>query len=103
MYRASLSEMVVPYGDTSAGQYFKNAFDSGEVGLGRLTNSLEAGCDCLGEITYLDGIINTETGGSRVLSNAICIHEEDFNLLWKHTDHHNDGHTEVPPTASVNM
>ena len=95
MYRASLSEMVVPYGDTSAGQYFKNAFDSGEVGLGRLTNSLQAGCDCLGEITYLDGMISTETGGSRLLSNAICIHEEDFNLLWKHTDHHNDGHAEV--------
>ena len=62
MYRAALSEMVVPYGDTSAGQYFKNAFDSGEVGLGRLSNSLELGCDCLGEITYLDGIIQRRGG-----------------------------------------
>jgi len=95
MYRASLSEMVVPYGDTSAGQYFKNAFDSGEVGLGRLSNALELGCDCLGEIRYLDGVITTDTGNARVLPNAICIHEEDANLLWKHTDHHNDGHVEV--------
>lgn len=95
MYRAALSEMVVPYGDASAGQYWKNAFDSGEVGLGRLSNSLELGCDCLGEITYLDGVVNDEVGGSRVLPNAVCIHEEDFNLLWKHTDGHNDGHVEV--------
>ena len=95
MYRAALSEMVVPYGDTSAGQYWKNAFDSGEVGLGRLSNSLELGCDCLGEITYLDGIVTDEVGGSRVLSNAVCIHEEDANLLWKHTDSNNDMHVEV--------
>ena len=95
MYRAALSEMVVPYGDTSVGQYWKNAFDSGEIGLGRFSNSLELGCDCLGEITYLDGVVNNEVGGSRVLSNAVCIHEEDFNLLWKHTDRHNDMHAEV--------
>ena len=87
-YRMGLSEMVVPYGETSAGQYFKNAFDSGELGLGRLTNALTLGCDCLGEIVYMDGVVVTDDGASRVLPNAICIHEEDVNLLWKHTDGH---------------
>ena len=87
-YRMGLSEMVVPYGDTSPGQYFKNAFDSGELGLGRLTNALTLGCDCLGEIVYMDGVVVTDDGRSRVLPNAICIHEEDFNILWKHTDGH---------------
>ena len=85
-YRASMAEMVVPYGDPSVGHYFKNAFDSGECGLGRLTNSLELGCDCLGEIAYLDAALTDERGGARTIKNAICIHEEDVGLLWKHTD-----------------
>ncbi|MXX80960.1 MAG: primary-amine oxidase [Chloroflexi bacterium] len=89
-YRASLAEMVVPYGDASVGHYFKNAFDSGECGIGRLVNSLELGCDCLGEITYLDGVVTDERGGARTIENAICIHEEDVGLLWKHTYRHPD-------------
>ena len=85
-YRASMAEMVVPYGDPAPTQYFKNAFDSGEVGgLGRLTNSLELGCDCLGEIVYMDGHVTNEFGGSRTIKNAVCIHEEDFGINWKHT------------------
>lgn len=85
-YRASMAEMVVPYGDPSITQSFKNAFDSGEVGgLGRLTNSLELGCDCLGEIVYMDGQVTDEVGGARAIKNAVCIHEEDFGVLWKHT------------------
>lgn len=85
-YRASMAEMVVPYGDPSLGTSFKNAFDSGEVGgLGRLTNSLELGCDCLGEIVYMDGHVTDEAGAARTINNAICIHEEDFGILWKHT------------------
>ena len=47
---ASLSEMVVPYGDTAPQQRRKNAFDVGEYGVGYCTNSLELGCDCLGHI-----------------------------------------------------
>src|SRR5262249_39711421 len=50
LYRASLSEMVVPYGDPSPTHYFKNAFDAGENGVGVSTSSLRLGCDCLGEI-----------------------------------------------------
>ena len=34
IYRGSLSEMVVPYGDPSAGWFFRNSFDAGELGLG---------------------------------------------------------------------
>ena len=32
----------------------RNAFDIGEFGIGILANSLELGCDCLGEIRYFD-------------------------------------------------
>ena len=51
---------------------------------------MELGCDCLGEIVYLDGVVTDERGGARTIENAICIHEEDAGLLWKHTYRHND-------------
>ena len=86
LYRASVSEMVVPYGDPGPVHGWKNAFDAGEWGLGRMANSLELGCDCLGEIHYLDGLLCNEQGTPYVVRNAICIHEEDYGILWKHFD-----------------
>src|SRR5205814_2730401 len=86
LYRASLSEMVVPYGDPAATQKRKNAFDSGEYGMGQCANSLELGCDCLGHIKYFDGVITNSRGELQIIKNAICMHEEDFGILWKHTD-----------------
>jgi len=86
LYRAGLSEMVVPYGDPAEQQARKNAFDCGEYGIGCCTNSLEFGCDCLGCIKYFDGNICTSRGELLVIKNAICLHEEDAGILWKHTD-----------------
>ena len=86
LYRASLSEMVVPYGDPSETFYWRNAFDAGEYGIGRNTGSLELGCDCLGEIHYFDALIADDHGEPGKISNAICMHEEDFSILWKHWD-----------------
>src|SRR4029450_12711711 len=51
-----------------------------------LANSLVNGCDCLGEISYLDAVVNDSRGGAVTLQNAICIHEEDYGILWKHFD-----------------
>ena len=70
---------------------WKNAFDVGEWGLGRMANSLTLGCDCLGEITYLDAVFASEHGKPYVVENAVCIHEEDYGILWKHNDM-NTGH-----------
>ena len=53
-YRMSLAEMVVPYRDPSFDHYRRTAYDIGEWGLGYMTTSLELGCDCLGEIVYVD-------------------------------------------------
>lgn len=86
LYRGALSEMVVPYGDPSPSQNRKNAFDSGEYGIGQLANSLELGCDCVGYIQYLDAAMTNSKGEVAVIKNAICIHEEDYGILWKHTD-----------------
>ncbi len=86
LHRASVTEMVVPYGEPGPMHGWKNAFDAGEWGLGRMANSLVLGCDCLGEVTYLDAVCCNEKGKVFVLRNAICIHEEDYGILWKHVD-----------------
>ena len=85
IYRASIPEMVVPYGDPRF-RYWQAYFDTGEYLVGKWVNSLELGCDCLGEIAYLDATVTDDTGAPRVVGNAICVHEEDFGILWKHTD-----------------
>ncbi|MEI7687703.1 MAG: primary-amine oxidase, partial [Planctomycetota bacterium] len=86
LYRASLDEMVVPYGDPGPTQRRKNAFDVGEYGMGMCANSLELGCDCLGLIRYFDAAMCTSRGEPLKIKNAICMHEEDYGILWKHTD-----------------
>ena len=86
-HRMSFAEMVVPYRDPSIDHYRRTAFDIGEWGLGFMTQSLELGCDCLGDITYIDAVLHDTTGEPRVIKNAICIHEEDNAVLWKHVDH----------------
>ncbi len=78
--------MVVPYGDPAPYRSWQNYFDTGEYLVGRDANSLELGCDCLGEITYLSPVVADDFGNPREIAQGICIHEEDFGLLWKHTD-----------------
>ena len=84
--RASLAELVVPYGDPEEKNFRKNAFDVGEGGIGSLANSLTLGCDCLGQIYYFDATLNNSRGEPVQIPNAVCLHEEDFGILWKHTD-----------------
>jgi primary-amine oxidase len=86
VYRASIAEMVVPYADPSPVRFWQNYFDAGEYLLGAQTNSLELGCDCLGEIRYFDATIADGDGNPHTITNAICMHEEDAGILWKHTD-----------------
>jgi len=85
-HRMSFAEMFVPYRDASPDHYRRTAFDIGEWGLGFMTTSLELGCDCLGEIAYLDAVVHDSFGEPREIRNAICVHEEDSGVLWKHVD-----------------
>jgi primary-amine oxidase len=85
-HRLSFAEMFVPYRDPSPDHYRRTAFDIGEWGLGFMTTSLELGCDCLGEITYLDAVVHDSRGEPRTIAHAICVHEEDNGVLWKHVD-----------------
>ena len=89
IYRASIAEMMVPYGDPAPQRWFQNFFDCGEYLLGGFANSLELGCDCVGDITYLDAVVADNSGHVNTIPQAICIHEEDAGILWKHSDNWN--------------
>jgi primary-amine oxidase len=86
VYRASIAEMVVPYADPSPARFWQNYFDAGEYLLGQQVNPLMLGCDCLGEIRYFDVVLPTEDGEPRKVRGAICMHEEDVGVAWKHSD-----------------
>ena len=94
LFRGSCAEMIVPYGEPDPMHNWRTYFDAGEYGLGACLNSLELGCDCLGEIAYLDAHLADHAGEPQRIANAICLHEEDSGLLWKHTDHAT-GHVEM--------
>jgi primary-amine oxidase len=85
-HRLSFAEMVVPYRDPTGEHERRTAFDIGEWGLGFMTTSLALGCDCLGEIAYLDATVHDSHGEPQTIPNAICIHEDDSAVLWKHVD-----------------
>ncbi|KAF4122237.1 primary-amine oxidase [Geosmithia morbida] len=85
--RISVVEMVVPYGNPDPPHHRKHAFDVGEYGSGLMTNSLKLGCDCKGAIHYMDAIMATSSGDPAIVENAVCIHEEDNGILYKHTDY----------------
>ncbi|PUU83272.1 primary-amine oxidase [Tuber borchii] len=89
-YRMSLAEMVVPYGNPEHPHQRKHAFDLGEYGGGYMTNSLSLGCDCKGSIHYLDANFPNRAGAAVTIKNAVCIHEEDAGILFKHTDYRDD-------------
>ncbi|KAG2429578.1 hypothetical protein HXX76_010813 [Chlamydomonas incerta] len=93
MHRVSLVEMAVPYADPREPYVRKCAFDVGDYGLGYCTFPLTLGCDCLGHIHYFDATLANSKGEPVTIPKAICMHEEDTGLLYKHVDYRT-GHAE---------
>lgn len=94
-HRISLSEMIVPYGSPDFPHQRKHALDIGEYGAGNCTNPLSLGCDCKGVIHYMDAHFPNKAGDAVTVKNAVCIHEEDDGLLFKHSDFRDDFQTTV--------
>ena len=88
LHRAALSDMVVPYGDTDPMHRWKHVLDAGEASIGNCVNSLMLGCDCVGHVHYLDHAAVKPDGAARLVERAVCVHEEDYGVLWKHHDGH---------------
>jgi primary-amine oxidase len=86
LYRASLSEMVVPYGDPSAGWFIRNAFDEGEYGVGMLAMELERN-DVPANATLLPATLVSELGVAQTKDRLVGLFERDGGVLWKHVDY----------------
>lgn len=87
LYRAGLSEMVVPYADPDPTWVFRNAFDIGEYGMGRLANAMELGREVPENAVLLDAAFADDFGEPYVLPGAVAIYERDSDLLWQHYDY----------------
>jgi primary-amine oxidase len=86
LYRASLSEMVVPYGDADPNWAWRSAFDVGEYGIGRLSSPIARNVDAPENAAYLSFPVATDAGEVQTLRDAVAIFERDAGLLWKHYD-----------------
>ena len=84
LYRASLSEMVVPYGDPHPAWFFRNAFDEGEDGIGRFACSLNPGTDAPNNAVFLNAVFLDDKGKPTETPRAVALYERDGGLLWKH-------------------
>ncbi|XVH32873.1 primary-amine oxidase [Haloferacaceae archaeon DSL9] len=84
--RVSAPEVITAYNDPDPDHNWKAPFDCGEYAVGRLANSLTEGCDCLGRMHYWDATVHDWEGNPATIENAICLHEEDHGILWKHYD-----------------
>lgn len=84
LYRASLSEMVVPYGDPSPAWRFRNAFDEGEYSLGNFVHPLDGGADVPAYATFFDAVVADSRGMPVTVPRAIALYERDGGVLWKH-------------------
>jgi primary-amine oxidase len=84
LYRASLSEMVVPYGDPGRAWFFRNTFDAGELGLGILASSLRPGVDCPRNCQVFDADFAGESGEPRHIAGAVGLYERETSIAWKH-------------------
>ena len=86
LYRAALSEMVVPYGDPSEAWRWRSAFDVGEYGVGRMASSLEPKLDVPENAQLLDAVFADDNGVPYMLKRAVAVYERDGGILWKHAE-----------------
>lgn len=84
LYRGSISEMVVPYGDPGGGWFFRNSFDAGELGLGVVASPLRPGVDCPTNCSVYNAVIADTNGEPRVIPRAVALYERDAGIAWKH-------------------
>ncbi|CAN5664507.1 primary-amine oxidase [soil metagenome] len=86
LYRASCSELCVPYADPSAAWSFRDSFDVGELHLGPNTEAQEEGKDAPNNAKFFDAIIADQLGAPVNHPRALALYERDGGILWKHYD-----------------
>jgi primary-amine oxidase len=92
-YRASISEMLVPYSDPSQGWIWREFLDSGEYGLGYVSTEANAGKDLPENAVTLDAVLPTESlEPSSDYPNRVFFYEQDGGGLFAHTQPEDGSH-----------
>jgi primary-amine oxidase len=86
LYRASFSEMAVPYGDPAGNWNWRCAFDVGEYGVGKGAYSIEPNLDAPENAVLLDAVFANDFGRPVIYQDVVGIYERDGGLLWKHRE-----------------
>lgn len=86
LYRASFSEMAVPYGDPSGGWNWRSAFDVGEYGVGKDADPIVPDLDAPTNVVTTDEVLANENGRPRVHPAVVGFYERDAGILWKHVE-----------------
>ena len=87
LFRGSLSEMFVPYGDPSPIFYYNDSYDEGDGGMGRTAHALQPGVDCPENAVFFDAVFGDDRGRPFRIPNAVGLYERDGGILWKHVDY----------------
>ncbi|POO02190.1 Copper amine oxidase [Trema orientale] len=87
LYKASLSELFVPYMDLTEEWYYRTFFDVGEYGVGLSAVALEPLRDCPKNAKFMDAFVVGQDGKPINYSNTFCIFERYAgDIQWRHTE-----------------
>jgi primary-amine oxidase len=83
MYRGSLSEIYVPYGDPNWN--LVHWFDAGEFGMASVwQSSMQKLNDVPENATLMPVVMFRPNGAPRTTPNAVAVYERDGGILWRH-------------------
>jgi primary-amine oxidase len=83
LYRASISEMIAPYGDPGFGSWFP--MDEGDVGLGIFgMTSAVPGEDAPANATFLPAVFANDQGQLVEIPRAVAVFERETGVEWRH-------------------
>jgi primary-amine oxidase len=83
LYRASISEMITPYGDPSFGTWYPE--DEGDYGLASYSRtSAVPQADAPTNAVFASAVISDDHGKPIEIPRAVAIYERDAGLLWRH-------------------
>jgi primary-amine oxidase len=85
MYQGHLSEIFVPYMDSTTGWYERVFLDAGEYAAEGLAEPLEPGVDCPAGAAYFDDIVANDKGLPKRRRRLACLFERTTGVVaWRH-------------------
>ena len=85
LYQGSLSEIFVPYMDSTDGWYQRDFIDAGEFFFEGLAEPLAPGLDCPDGADYFTDVIPDEHSFPRVRERVACLFERaNGEVAWRH-------------------